>query len=47
LQAGDVDADGDIDIVSKPWGCLPWKGLGGKIHVDFLENLLRAPRQLR
>jgi hypothetical protein len=51
LQAGDVDADGDIDIVSKPWGCLPWNGLGGKTHVDFLENLLRAsrpaPSQLR
>jgi hypothetical protein len=41
LQAGDVDGDGDIDIVSKAWGCLPWNGLGGKMHVDFLENLLK------
>jgi len=38
LQAGDVDGDGDIDIVSKAWGCLPWNALDGKMHVDFLEN---------
>jgi len=41
LQVGDVDSDGDIDIVSKVWGALPWNGRGGKIHVDFLENLSR------
>jgi hypothetical protein len=41
LQVGDVDGDGHIDIVSKAWGCLPWNGLGGKMHVDFLENLAR------
>jgi hypothetical protein len=41
LQVGDVDGDGDIDIVSKAWGCLPWNGLGGKMHVDFLENRTR------
>jgi len=39
LQVGDVDHDGDIDIVSKPWGPRPWNGNGGKLHVDFLENL--------
>jgi hypothetical protein len=38
LQAGDVDRDGDIDIVSKPWGGMTWNRVGGKIHVDFLEN---------
>lgn len=38
LQAGDVDGDGDVDIVSKPWGALGWNGAGGKIHVDYLEN---------
>jgi len=39
LQVGDVDGDGDIDICSKPWGPRPWNGAGGKLHVDFLENL--------
>ena len=38
LQVGDVDGDGDIDIVSKAWGCLPWNALGGRMHVDYLEN---------
>jgi hypothetical protein len=41
LQAGDVDGDGDIDVVSKVWGATSWNGAGGKIHVDFLENLAR------
>ena len=41
LQVGDVDRDGDIDIVSKVWGSLPWNGADGKIHVDLLENLAR------
>jgi len=48
LQVADVDGDGDLDICSKPWGCRPWNGAGGKMHVDFLENLLRTsdrPRQ--
>jgi hypothetical protein len=39
LQVGDVDGDGDIDICSKPWGPGAWNGNGGKMHVDFLENL--------
>lgn len=41
LQIGDVDGDGDIDIVSKPWGAKPWNISKGKIHVDFLENKLK------
>jgi hypothetical protein len=41
LQAGDVDGDGDIDIVSKAWGPRPWNGNGGNMHVDYLENLLK------
>ena len=39
LQVGDVDGDGDIDICSKAWGPRPWNGNGGRMHVDFLENL--------
>lgn len=42
LQVGDVDGDGDIDIVSKPWGTRAWNGAGGKMHVDFMENLLNS-----
>jgi hypothetical protein len=42
LQVGDVDGDGDIDICSKPWGVKAWNAAGGKMHVDFLENLLRS-----
>jgi hypothetical protein len=41
LQAADVDGDGDIDLCSKPWGVRPWNGAAGRMHVDFLENLLR------
>lgn len=40
LQAGDVDGDGDIDICSKAWGPRPWNANSGRMHVDFLENLL-------
>jgi hypothetical protein len=47
LQAGDVDGDGDIDICSKPWGPRPWNGNAGKMHVDFLENLLIARPAVR
>jgi hypothetical protein len=44
LQVGDVDGDGDIDICSKPWSVRPWNGNGGRMHVDFLENLLKGSR---
>jgi hypothetical protein len=44
LQAGDVDGDGDIDLVSKPWSASPGNGIGGRFHVDFLENLLKVKR---
>ena len=27
------------DICSKAWGPRAWNGAGGKMHVDFLENL--------
>jgi hypothetical protein len=44
LQVGDVDGDGDVDICSKAWGPRPWNAIGGKMHVDFLENTLRNSR---
>jgi hypothetical protein len=44
LQAGDVDGDGDLDVVSKPWSASPGNGAGGRFHVDFLENRLKVKR---
>ena len=38
---GDVDGDGDIDIVSKIWRVWPGNGNNGRVHVDWLENLTR------
>lgn len=40
--AGDVDGDGDIDVVSKTWrsGLYQESANGGAAHADFLENLL-------
>jgi hypothetical protein len=47
LQVGDVDGDGDIDICSKAWGPRPWNGNGGKMHVDFLENMRKGQKPKR
>jgi hypothetical protein len=44
LQAGDVDGDGRIDIVSKPWSVQSWNGVGGKMHVDYLRNVTPAAK---
>ena len=39
LQVGDVDRERDVDLCTKSWGPRAWNGNGGKMHVDFLENL--------
>ena len=41
VWTGDVDGDGDIDIVSKIWRVWPGNGNNGQVHVDWLENLSR------
>lgn len=37
---GDVDGDGDLDITSKIWKIWSGNANNGRIHVDYLENLL-------
>lgn len=39
LVVADVDGDGDLDICSKPWRAVPGNSAGGKLHLDYLENL--------
>lgn len=38
-RVGDIDGDGDPDIISKIWRRWPGNSNGGKEHVDWLENL--------
>jgi hypothetical protein len=41
VLVGDVDGDGDLDIASKIWSVWEGNANGGKVHVDWLENLIR------
>lgn len=41
VRVGDVDGDGDLDIVSKIWSVWGGNGNGGRVHVDYLENVTR------
>ena len=36
---GDFDGDSDLDICSKLWSPWPGNANGGRMHVDFLENI--------
>jgi hypothetical protein len=45
IVVADFNNDGRIDILSKPWGTLPWNALGGKMHVDFLKNVGPMPNR--
>jgi len=35
----DVDGDGRLSILSKPWSAEPWNACQGKFHVDCLKNV--------
>jgi hypothetical protein len=42
----DLNGDGKIDIVSKPWSASPRNALGGRAFVLILENLSTPPQKM-
>ncbi|MGJ5814653.1 FG-GAP repeat domain-containing protein [Paludibaculum fermentans] len=44
---GDIDGDGDIDIAAKIWSVWSGNSNGGRVHVDWMENLSRRAQPAR
>lgn len=44
---GDIDGDGDIDIAAKIWSVWSGNSNGGRVHVDWMENLTQRAKPTR